>query len=135
MSASNMQQTGQLVTTDCNWQTNGNAGCGVATNKANNYGPSFNSNGGGWYAMERTSSAINIWFWPRNDGSVPSDVKNGSGSVNPANWGTPFANFVNTNCPFSHFAPENIIINLTLCASHYWVAFTRSHRFPFFCRW
>lgn len=55
-------------------------------NKANSYGPAFNSAGGGWYAMERTNQHINVYFWSRNDGSVPSDVKNGASSINTSNW-------------------------------------------------
>ncbi|KAF5344996.1 hypothetical protein D9756_011303 [Leucocoprinus leucothites] len=43
---------------DCNAAVNGNSGCGVRFPTANSYGPSFNSNGGGWYAVERSSSAI-----------------------------------------------------------------------------
>jgi len=68
------------------------------------------------YAMERTNSAIKVWFWTRNDGSVPSDVKNGASSINTSNWGTPFANFPNTQCSISSkFGPNNIVINLTFC--------------------
>ncbi|KAG8934493.1 hypothetical protein FRC02_009840 [Tulasnella sp. 418] len=116
MNAANMVQTGALQTTNCFWQVNGNAGCGVANNKPNSYGPGFNNIGGGWYAMERTSTKINVWFWGRNEANVPADVKNGASTVNTSNWGTPYANFVNNNCPInSKFGPNNIIINLTLC--------------------
>ncbi|KAG8909551.1 hypothetical protein FRC00_009893 [Tulasnella sp. 408] len=98
MNPGNMVQTGSLATTNCYWQVNGNSGCGVAVNKPNNYGPAFNANGGGW-----------------NDNTVPNDVKNGASSVNTANWGTPYANFVDNNCNFqTHFGNENLIINLTL---------------------
>ena len=38
------------------------------------------------FAMERSDAAINVWFWPRDDLSVPNDVKNGSNSVNPQSW-------------------------------------------------
>lgn len=115
--ASHLNST--LSTTDCYWADNGNAGCGVSNNKANGYGPGFNSAGGGWYVMERTDHAINIWFWSRNDASVPSDVKNGASSVDTSKWGTPLANFVDNSCDFStHFGPENIIINLTLCTPY-----------------
>lgn len=48
----------------------------------NSYGPAFNSNGGGWYVVERTNSYIKVWFWPRNDARVPADVRNGASSVN-----------------------------------------------------
>ena len=37
--------------------------------------------------MERTSSAIKVWFWPRNGGGAPSEITSGSGSINPDNWG------------------------------------------------
>jgi hypothetical protein len=68
------------------------------------------------WAMERTTTQISVWFWPRNDGSVPSEVRNGASDVTPGNWGTPVAKFVNNNCDInSKFGPNNIIINLTLC--------------------
>lgn len=68
--------------------------------------------------MERTPTQINMWFWSRSDiHSVPKEVKHGSGTVDPRNWGTPYANFVSSDeCDFtSHFAGEKIVINLTLC--------------------
>ncbi|KAG8706067.1 hypothetical protein FRC11_008536 [Ceratobasidium sp. 423] len=102
--------------TDCNWQVNSNSGCGVKNPLANSYGPAFNTNGGGWYAMERTSTYIKVWFWPRNSATVPSQVKNGASSIDTSTWGTPFAAFVNTSCDINaKFGPNNIIINLTFC--------------------
>ncbi|KAF8708398.1 glycoside hydrolase family 16 protein, partial [Rhizoctonia solani] len=102
--------------TNCDWTVNGNAGCGVQAPVANSYGPAFNSVGGGWYAMERTSSYIKVWFWPRNSGAVPSQVRNGASSIDTSTWGRPFALFVNSSCNIaSKFGPENIIINLTFC--------------------
>ncbi|GLB43086.1 putative glycoside hydrolase family 16 protein [Lyophyllum shimeji] len=109
-------ETGTPSGLDCNAAVNGNAGCGVKLSEANSYGPPFNSNGGGWYAVERTNTFIKVWFWPRNSGSVPSDVRNGGSSVNTDNWGTPSAYFPNTSCDIaSHFSQNNIIINLTFC--------------------
>ncbi|KAF8761258.1 glycoside hydrolase family 16 protein [Rhizoctonia solani] len=102
--------------TNCDWTVNGNAGCGVQAPVANSYGPAFNSVGGGWYAMERTSTYIKVWFWPRNSGAVPSQVRNGASSIDTSTWGRPFALFVNSSCNIaSKFGPENIIINLTFC--------------------
>ncbi|KAG8978196.1 hypothetical protein FRB90_008569 [Tulasnella sp. 427] len=119
MSASTMTQTGKLVTTDCDWEVNYNSGCGIQVDKTLSYGPAFNAAGGGWYAMERTATRVNVWFWSRNDATVPVEVKNGSGAVSPATWGTPYANFVNDSCDFgTHLGPENIIINLTLCGDY-----------------
>ncbi|QRV76433.1 glycoside hydrolase family 16 protein [Ceratobasidium sp. AG-Ba] len=109
-------QTGHPTNLDCNWQVNGNSGCGVQAPSTNSYGPSFNANGGGWYAMERTSTYIKVWFWPRNSATVPAAVKSGASSIDTSTFGTPFAAFVNSSCDIaSHFGPENIIINLTFC--------------------
>ncbi|KAH8822653.1 laminarinase [Flagelloscypha sp. PMI_526] len=92
-------ETGTPQQNDCNWAVNSNAGCGVRlTGESNTYGPGFNNNGGGFYAVERTNSFIK------------------GSSVNTDNWGTPSAYFPNTSCNFpSFFGPNNIIINLTLC--------------------
>lgn len=89
------------------------------------------------FAIERTTTYINVWFWPQNVGNPPADVRNPVGTVNTANWvrllvgmrnsraeklildaqGTPFANFPNTQCDIaSMFGPHNIIINLTFCS-------------------
>ncbi|EPQ56434.1 laminarinase [Gloeophyllum trabeum ATCC 11539] len=108
--------TGTSEGTDCSTTDTNNAGCGVQSTDTNSYGPDFNNNGGGWYAIERTDTFIKVWFWPRNSGSVPGDVNSGASSVDTDNWGTPMALFPDTDCDFSsHFGPHNIIINLTFC--------------------
>ncbi|KAF7981763.1 hypothetical protein HWV62_31827 [Athelia sp. TMB] len=104
------------VGTDCNANDNGNAGCGVKSVDQASYGPAFNNAGGGWYALERTSSYIKVWFWERSATSVPSGVSGGASSINTANWGEPTAFFPNTDCNISSsFGSLNIIINLTFC--------------------
>jgi len=66
--------------------------------------------------MERSDAAIKMWFWSRHDSSIPNDVKSGSNSVNPQNWGKAVANYPNDSCDLnSRFTDQNIIINLTLC--------------------
>ncbi|KAJ7275634.1 laminarinase [Mycena rebaudengoi] len=108
-------QTGTSVLNNCDVAATNNAGCGVQVNDARSYGPSFNSQGGGWYAVERTNAFIKVWFWTRSSTSVPADVKSGT-SVNTDAWGTPAAFFPATSCPISSkFGPHNIIINLTFC--------------------
>jgi len=109
-------QTGTPVQLDCDVSVNSNAGCGVDFPTIDSFGPSFNRNGGGWFAMERTTDFIKVWFWPRNDDSVPSDVMGSSTAVDTDDWGTPAAAFPDTSCNISEFFQEhNIIINLTLC--------------------
>lgn len=38
------------------------------------------------YAVERADSFINVWFWARDDESVPSDVADGSWFVDTDDW-------------------------------------------------
>ncbi|KAI0065071.1 2 beta-glucan [Artomyces pyxidatus] len=109
-------ESGTPTGLDCNTAVNNNAGCSVQGNDPDNYGPGFNGNGGGWYAMERTDNFIRVWFWTRNDVNVPSDVANGASTIDTDNWHTPDAYFPNTDCDIaSHFGAHNIIINLTFC--------------------
>ncbi|KAF8911769.1 laminarinase [Mucidula mucida] len=102
-------QTGVALQNDCNVAVNSNAGCGVQIQNTASYGPPFNANGGGWYAMERTSTYIKIWFWSRNDASVPPAVRDGDGN------GTPSL-LPNNSCNIAQFfGAHHIIINLTFC--------------------
>lgn len=88
---------------DCNAADNYNAGCGVKANTDVSYGPAFNGIGGGWfvvclfynigvltrvlrYAVERTNSFINVWFWARNDITVPPEVAYGGFTVDTDVW-------------------------------------------------
>ncbi|KAJ7218231.1 glycoside hydrolase family 16 protein [Mycena haematopus] len=107
--------TGTALQLDCDATVNGNAGCGVKLAQGTSYGPTFNVNGGGWYAMERTDSFISVWFWSRNDATVPADVAAGGSTVDTDNWGTPSANFPSTTCDIEDFVAHNIIINIDLC--------------------
>ncbi|KAH6901272.1 endo-beta-glucanase [Coprinopsis sp. MPI-PUGE-AT-0042] len=116
MPSSGRSMTGTATQRECDVNVNSNSGCGVKFNDWQSFGPSFNSNGGGWFAMERANNYIKVWFWPRNSGSVPSDVRNGNSQVNPDSWGTAAAHFPNTQCDFGqYFWAHNIVINLTLC--------------------
>lgn len=109
-------QTGTATLNNCDVNANGNSGCGVQAPTPDSYGPAFNNAGGGFYAMERTSTFIKVWFWGRNAGNVPAEVRSGGNSINTDTWGTPTAFFPNTQCDIaSHFDAHNIIINLTFC--------------------
>jgi len=110
-------QTGTFISTDCVATDNFNAGCAVEFSSNNSYGPPFNANRGGWYAIERTKSFISVWFWPRTGCSVPSDVVHPKYTVNTDSWGIPSAHFPCTSsCDIaSEFGSNNIIINLTFC--------------------
>ncbi|KAF7346887.1 Glycoside hydrolase family 16 protein [Mycena venus] len=109
-------QTGTSGQLNCDTSVNG---CSVNVGQAPSYGPTFNADGGGWYAMERTNVFINVWFWSRKAANVPADVSVGGTTVNTSNWGTPVANFPNTTCNFPQFFDaHNIIINLNFCGDY-----------------
>lgn len=69
--------------------------------------------------MTRSSqNGAAVYFWPRNDGSVPADIKSGGNSVNPASWGEPEALFPTDSCNWAqHFDAHNIVFDLTFCVS------------------
>jgi hypothetical protein len=102
---------GVLANADCN-SGNGNDGCSQSTTTSNNYGDGFNANQGGVYALDWTSSAISIYFFPRN--SIPADIT--SGNPNPSSWGLPSAKFSGGGCNIDdHFKNHNIIFDTTFC--------------------
>ncbi|KAJ7497235.1 glycoside hydrolase family 16 protein [Mycena latifolia] len=111
-------QTGQTVSTVCDASVNYNQGCGVEFTKPDSYGQGFNSNGGGWFAMQRGSCGIHMWFWSRNDSTVPLEVSQGISTVNPdpTLWGVPDATFPADECDYaSHFDAHKIVFDLTFC--------------------
>ncbi|KAJ7725881.1 glycoside hydrolase family 16 protein [Mycena maculata] len=111
------KQRGQTVSTVCDTSANYNQGCGVEF-KPNSYGLDFNANGGGWFAMLRSSRGIYMWFWARNDSNVPPEVSQGLSTVNPdeSNWGVPDAAFPTDECDYvSHFNEHSIVFDLTFC--------------------
>jgi len=98
--------------TDCAALTTGNQGCGIRSSSTISFGPGFNSNGGGTYAMQWDSSGIQVFFFPR--GSEPSDITNGA--PQPNNWGQPMAKWPASSCdPFKFFSDHSAIFDTTLC--------------------
>ena len=94
---------------DCNLNSATGVGCSVIA-PSGSYGTPFNANGGGVYAMEWTSSLIQIWFFPRS--KIPADIT--SGNPNPSNWGLPTANFNSQygNCDIDANFPAQTIVSL-----------------------
>jgi len=102
-----------LVTADnCNAGSDASTGCGVSTSNTQGYGTGFNNIGGGVYAMEWTSSAISIWFFPRS--AIPLDIT--ASIPDPTGWGTPTTVFTGNTCDIdAAFANHNIIFDTTFC--------------------
>jgi len=120
--SANRTQTGDALGNDCSSTTvqqGGDNGCSVSSPYASSFGPVFNDNGGGWYVAERTSSALSVWFWARNDSTVPEDVSSGADTLNTTGWTTPLAFFpASSTCDFeTNFKELNIIIDTSLCGS------------------
>ncbi|KAI4234342.1 MAG: hypothetical protein L6R40_006763 [Gallowayella cf. fulva] len=91
----------------------GGLGCAIKPAGINNYGTNLNNAGGGVYATEWTSAAVNIWFFPRH--SIPTDIS--ISKPNPWSWGPATARFVGgPNCNIDqHFMNNHIVFDTTFC--------------------
>jgi len=98
--------------TDCSALDTGNQGCGIRASTANTYGPGFNSNGGGVYAMKWDTTGVAVYFFPR--GSIPSDIT--AETPLPDSWGRAQARWPAAACdPFKFFNNHHAIFDTTLC--------------------
>lgn len=105
--------SGTLVYSDC-WINDpnqpSNAGCSIENQNISSYGSDFNSIGGGVIVTEWTSSAINIWWFPR--GTTPSDLQ--AGNPNPASWGEPTAQYEG-GCNIPSYFEDLQIVSFLSC--------------------
>ena len=90
-----------------------NAGCSIENQNTSSYGKSFNSIGGGVIATEWTSSAINIWWFPR--GTTPSDLT--AGNPDPASWSEPVAQYQG-GCNIPTYFADLQFVNFPLPSHH-----------------
>ncbi|KAI1176911.1 glycoside hydrolase family 16 protein [Nemania sp. FL0916] len=98
---------------DCGSPGDGTTGCGTTTENVKTFGAGFNKIGGGVYALQWTSKAINIFFFPRT-GKIPSDIQ--KGKPDPSGWGKPTASFSGGSCDIdSNFMNHNIVFDTTFC--------------------
>ncbi|KAH7100256.1 concanavalin A-like lectin/glucanase domain-containing protein [Auriculariales sp. MPI-PUGE-AT-0066] len=97
-----------------NCEANVVGGCGIVDWSSSSFGATFNSYGGGVYAMRWDNSSIDIWFFYR--ATVPQDIVQGNPKPTYQNWGRPSASLSNLNCDLKkYFRKHAIIINITLC--------------------
>ena len=112
-------ESGTLIAADCTTTVNGvivdTSGCSVLSNTPNNYGDSFNSNGGGTWVMQWTDTFIKIWFFQR--GTAPATLSSPHPDV--TQFGTPDANFAGCDIA-DHFADNSIIFSTDFCGD--WAA-------------
>ncbi|RDW79847.1 hypothetical protein BP6252_04485 [Coleophoma cylindrospora] len=106
------EMTSAATTTNCDNGATNNAGCSATSKDTASYGSGFNAVGGGVYAMQWTSSVINVWnFHPSN---VPSDIT--SGKPDPSTWGLPsFSSTGGSGDIDTHFIDHNMIFDTTFC--------------------
>ncbi|GAA5923658.1 uncharacterized protein JCM15063_003719 [Sporobolomyces koalae] len=108
-----MMQSSQK--TDCDARATDSQGCGVRSKSKVSYGPAFNKQGGGVYALQWASSGIKIYFFPRN--AIPSDIKKGKPKPS-SKWGTPHFYAAGSSCnPFKKFSDLMLVINTNLCGT------------------
>ncbi|KAJ7071403.1 concanavalin A-like lectin/glucanase domain-containing protein [Mycena amicta] len=109
--------------TDCAAATSGNAGCGMRSSDSKSFGPGFNSNGGGVYAMLWVSSGISVYFFER--GNIPDDIE--AEAPSPKSWGLPMAHWPAADCdPWKYFYTHVAIFDTTLCGDWAGSAWTGS---------
>ncbi|GAP86159.1 putative tat pathway signal sequence protein [Rosellinia necatrix] len=98
---------------DCGSPGDGTLGCGASTGNSQDFGNGFNDIGGGVIALQWTSSAIKIFFFPRT-GTIPADIE--AGNPDPSTWGTPVASFSGGSCNIdANFMNHNIVFDTTFC--------------------
>ncbi|KAI9841836.1 MAG: hypothetical protein M1838_003395, partial [Thelocarpon superellum] len=87
--------------------------CGTFDYRTTSFGRGFNENGGGVYALEWTSEAFAIWFWP--NGTAPHNVF--SDTPDPSQWYQPTGNFsAGSGCKVDEeFKNNRIVFNTDFC--------------------
>jgi len=106
--------TGTVVgTLDCDVTSGSNAGCAITDWSHASYGPFFDAQGGGVYAMKWDDEGIAVWNFYRD--AIPQDITDGE-SPNPSTWNEPAAQLSPTGCnPLTSFANHSIIFDITFC--------------------
>lgn len=101
----------ELSSGNCN-DGSGGLGCPQTTNSTNNFGKGLNANGGGVYAMEWTSDAISVWFFPRNS-TMQNKISSSNTTIDSSSFGTPLASFMGgSSCDIdNNFQEHWITIN------------------------
>ncbi|KAI8632307.1 glycoside hydrolase family 16 protein [Xylariaceae sp. FL1651] len=104
---------GSFASGDCGAPGDGTTGCGNPTHNTQSFGTGFNEIGGGVYAVQWTSDAIKIFFFPRT-GTIPADIE--AGNPDPSTWGAPTASFSGGSCDIdSNFMNHQIVFDTTFC--------------------
>jgi len=108
-------QTSTVInSTDCSFQDNQNAGCGVMDPADSSYGAKFAAAQGGVFVTELAESGVSVWFFNRS--SIPSSISSNASSFSTADLGTPVANWPTAGCAIdTYFKAQHLIFDITLC--------------------
>ncbi|KAF5374757.1 hypothetical protein D9758_000273 [Tetrapyrgos nigripes] len=91
---------------------NSNSGCAITEWSRSSYGPDFDRQGGGVFAMKWDENGIAVWSFFR--AAVPQDIN--EGSPTPATWPQPSAVLSPAGCNITqYFANHSIIFDITFC--------------------
>ncbi|KAI0033145.1 glycoside hydrolase family 16 protein, partial [Vararia minispora EC-137] len=106
-------QVNGVNNTNCEAGGAGNLpGCGVIEWSRASYGPDFDAQSGGVFAMKWDDDGIAVWSFYRV--AVPQDIFDGT--PDPSGWGEPVAALAPDNCNISSFFyNHNIIFDITFC--------------------
>jgi len=97
---------------DCDGSLPGNAGCGITEWSRASYGPTFDAQGGGVFAMKWDDTGISVWSFYR--AAVPQDIQIGQPA--PSTWNEPVAMLAPDSCdPITNFVNHSIIFDITFC--------------------
>lgn len=106
----NYHMTNNLYSANCDVHASDNVGCSTW-----DYEGPFGSPQGGVYALEWTSSLIQMWSW--HPGQVPADVKDGT-MPSPYKWGPPGLLLTGSTCDIDRaFRNQSIVVNLDFCGT------------------
>jgi len=87
-------------------------GCGVIEWSQASYGPTFDAQGGGVFAMKWDQDGISVWNFYRV--AVPEDIQ--EGFPDPSTWPEPTATLEPAGCdPLEYFQNHTIIFDITFC--------------------
>lgn len=108
--------SGQVIFENCGDALDGNRGCIVRDDRPQSFGTGFNDGQGGMWVTELAEEGISIWFFPRSE--IPAALTSDSNSttIDTSTLGKPTARYSSATCDIkSVFAPQKIVINITLC--------------------
>lgn len=127
------QQSNGQLNLACDGTIPGNAGCGITEWSQASYGPTFDAQGGGVFAMKWDEDGISVcklsmtlespvssspetFLGNFYRAAVPKDIQ--SGQPSPSTWGQPVAMLLPTTCdPIANFINHSIIFGEVICRS------------------